>query len=197
MKKTEDLYQTLVPSLKDRFYNQQLNYGEEESESKPRLNSLAKYIIYVVIIFAAVGCFSFVAYNSYKYSKKPSDIESIPLVRKDITPIRTTPIEPGGEQFENQDKLIYDNIVDSNQQNTAQTATPQIETTEVELKQDAKLETQINTPSLKDNSPNPAPKIVIENKKIATTTSKPKKPVPAKKERGISNPFDVLSAENN
>lgn len=185
MKKTEELYQTLVPSLKDRFYNQQLSYDEENNSEKPKINNTLKYIIYVLFISGVVSVFSYIAYNSYKYSKHPENIESIPLVKKDITPIRTTPIEPGGEQFENQDKLIYENIIDS-----SQSAVTKAEPVEV---MPAPAPTPAPAPVKVVEEPKPAPvkKPVEIAKKVAP--AKPQQKEAKKSNSGMNNPFDVLS----
>lgn len=183
MKKTEELYQTLVPSLKDRFYNQQLSYDEENNSEKPKINNTLKYIIYITFIFGVVCVFSYIAYNSYKYSKHPEDIESIPLVKKDITPIRTTPIEPGGEQFENQDKLIYDNIIDSSQ--SAVTKVEPVEITPTPVPAPTPVKTT------EEPKPLPVKKPIEVAKKV--TPVKPQQKEAKKANSGIKNPFDVLS----
>jgi hypothetical protein len=65
-----------------------------------------------VLVLCSITTFVFIAYNSYKYTMKPVSINEIPLVERDVGPIRVIPSEPGGEQFSNQDKFIYNNFED-------------------------------------------------------------------------------------
>lgn len=76
-------------------------------------NKWKRYAIYLILLGFAITAFSVIAYKAYKYSTHPSSIEEVPLVRKDLTPLREVPSDPGGEQFSNQDKLIYNNLIDN------------------------------------------------------------------------------------
>jgi hypothetical protein len=181
----DDLYNTLVPSLKDRFFQQQLNFEEEQQqeENKPS-KTYFKYAAYAVSLVLATGVFSYLAYTSYKYSAKPDSIESIPLVKRDITPIRTIPTDPGGEKFSNQDKLIYNNMLDSSAEKTeAMDNSPKEKIAEVKEEPEP----------IKAIKKAPEPKVEKESepKKIPT----PIKTKVAKKPKKLDNPFDILDNE--
>lgn len=66
------------------------------------LTSLATIISALLLVY--------IVYSSYKYTVKPANIEDIPLARREIGPLRIIPSDIGGEQFLNQDKLIYNNL---------------------------------------------------------------------------------------
>ncbi len=186
----EDIYNTLVPSLKDRFFQQQLNFEEEQSEELPAGKKYFKYFAYAASLTIALGVFSYLAFTSYKYSSKPQSALDIPLVRKDLTPIRTIPEDPGGEKFSNQDKLIYNNILDNSAAKT--------ESTDAEIRtpvEQTKPQQQIakKTEEEKKIISNP-----ITSKPTETKGEEPKK-IPtktkskvAKQDKKIDNPFDIL-----
>ena len=187
----EDIYNTLVPSLKDRFFQQQLNFEEENSEELPTGKKFFKYFAYASSLTVALCVFSYLAYTSYKYSAKPESVYDIPLVKKDITPIRTIPDDPGGEKFSNQDKLIYNNLMDN--------SVEKAETTDVDLRTPVESE-KPKTEIKQKSEPKPAPiKEAIEPiKNTPVIKEEPKKietkvkTKVAKKPKKVDNPFDIL-----
>lgn len=186
----EDIYNTLVPSLKDRFFQQQLNFEEEKSDELPTGKKYFKYFAYAASLTLALGVFSYLAFTSYKYSSKPQSALDIPLVRKDLTPIRTIPEDPGGEKFSNQDKLIYNNLLDNSIEKS--------ESNNVEMRttvEQPKPQQQIVKKAEEDKKSTPA---IVTPKPTETKSEEPKK-VPtkvkskiAKQEKKIDNPFDIL-----
>ncbi len=187
----DELYGTLVPSLKDRFFQQQLNFEEEtkETEAKP-IKKYSKFFLYSISLVIAFSAFSYLAYTSYKYSAKPESIEDIPLVKKEITPIRAVPADPGGEKFSNQDKLIYNNLLDSSVEKNEQIESAKVEPEVLEVKQPEK---ELTAPLVKpkaEKEPEQKEPILSpkkEEKKIKTKV--------AKKAKKIDNPFDILDGE--
>ncbi len=190
----DDLYSTLVPSLKDKFFQQQLNFEEEQKEESNGGKKYFKYFAYAASLTVAVTVFSYLAFTAYKYSAKPESIQDIPLVKKDITPIRTIPSDPGGEKFSNQDKLIYNNLLD-NSVEKAEAPEPElrspVETPKPKL--EAKAE-----PVKKQVEETPQPQIPASNpskqeepKKITTKI----KTKVAKTIKKIDNPFDILDSD--
>ncbi len=65
----------------------------------------------ILLLFTS-GFFSYIALNAYRYHKIPENLDEIPLIKNDISPLKIIPTELGGEQFSNQDKLIYNNFED-------------------------------------------------------------------------------------
>jgi hypothetical protein len=111
MKKSQDeIYHTLVPSLSDRLAHQKVK--ELNLEGAKQYSKKIKIGILAALLVTALGTFSYIAYNSYKYTVKPVVISEIRLIKRDIAPLRILPADPGGEQFLNQDKLIYNNFED-------------------------------------------------------------------------------------
>ena len=84
---------------------QDLFHSVESDKHRPFTKSAG----HVVFIFALV-VFCYTAYSSFKYTKLPLDPSEIRLIRKDLTPVKLLPDNPGGEQFSNQDKLIYSSL---------------------------------------------------------------------------------------
>ena len=79
-------------------------------------NSKKRIIKIAVVIFAvlAVSFFGIIAYQSLKYSNIPESLESVPLIKADLAPVKVVPKDPGGEQISNQDKLIYSTLENKN-----------------------------------------------------------------------------------
>lgn len=102
-----DQSDALVPDLKERL----------ESFPKPDFGtkgSKFKKIFAGVFLISTVSAISYLTYSAFKYSTPPASIDEIQLVRADVNPVKALPVEPGGTQFENQDKLIYKNLEDPN-----------------------------------------------------------------------------------
>lgn len=66
---------------------------------------------YITLIIS-IYIFSYIAFTAYRYHKIPDNLDEIPVLRNDIAPLKFIPSDIGGEQFSNQDKLIYSNFED-------------------------------------------------------------------------------------
>ena len=67
------------------------------------------------VCFIALLVFGYVCFSAFKYAYYPTDLDSIKLVRREIAPVRVLPDNPGGEQFQNQDKFIYNSLAEKKQ----------------------------------------------------------------------------------
>lgn len=90
--------------------------GQMESFPQSGLHEVAgskfKKIVGLAFLLICASSLGYLAYNAFKYSKLPTTLEEIPVIRADHTPVRVIPTDPGGEQILNQDKLIYNNLQD-------------------------------------------------------------------------------------
>jgi len=174
----DELMKNLIPSLKDKFFQPDLA-DAQPSEAELKSKRTKRNILYAVCLIVSLAVFAILAFNSYKYSAKPQSIEDVPLIRKDLTPIRIQPEDPGGEKFQNQDKLIYNDLIKSSSTNVQPSKTVEVE--------------MVNY--------NPTPVVVEVEKKVpqkeVVTPKKVKvyeKPKVAKKKK-VNNPFDILDDE--
>ncbi|MDF3048270.1 MAG: hypothetical protein K0R73_1388 [Candidatus Midichloriaceae bacterium] len=93
---------------------------KEHLESFPKPNienkssSKFKNIFGLIMLAACLLTLTVLAYNAFKYAKHPTTIEEIPLISADHTAIKIIPSDPGGQQVLNQDKLVYNNLLDPN-----------------------------------------------------------------------------------
>ena len=71
-------------------------------------------IFAIIVGILTISIFGVIAYKSLKYSKLPESIESVPLVKAELAPIKVIPKDPGGEHISNQDKLIYSTLENKN-----------------------------------------------------------------------------------
>lgn len=78
--------------------------------NKKRLVKIAAVILGVL----SVSIFGTIAYKSMKYSKLPESVESVPLIKAELSPVKVVPKDPGGELISNQDKLIYSTLENKN-----------------------------------------------------------------------------------
>ncbi len=137
--------------------------------------------------------FNYLAYNAFKYSNPPSSIEEIPMVKADHSPVRILPIDPGGEQILNQDKLIYSNLQDPHfkcEKKDSVQIEHEMRVRDADLrmpKQVTKLLPRVNTSA---------------SKQLPTAKALPSKVAEAKAEHAkakkfmiIKNPFEVLDEE--
>ncbi|MBM3617187.1 MAG: hypothetical protein FJX23_01420 [Alphaproteobacteria bacterium] len=63
-----------------------------------------------VFVLAAIGGFVALAWYAYQAGNSGVDESDIPLVAEEEGPIKETPKEPGGWQFEHQDKSVYNQL---------------------------------------------------------------------------------------
>lgn len=77
--------------------------GEESSRGFIRVLS-------GVFVLAAIGGFVALAWYAYQSGNSGVDEADIPLVAEEEGPIKETPKEPGGWQFEHQDKSVYNQL---------------------------------------------------------------------------------------
>jgi hypothetical protein len=89
-----------------------------ESFPKPDIqnksSSKFKSIFGFIMLAACSITLAVLAYNAFKYAKHPTTIDEIPLIKADHTAVKTIPSDPGGQQVLNQDKLVYNNLLDPN-----------------------------------------------------------------------------------
>ena len=98
-----------------------IDLHENDIENSFLNRKLWKFISYIALI-AIITIFFALAQNAYKYNTFPTNIDDIPLYKAEMTPYRSKPLDPGGEVFENQDMLVYNNLIEkkSTQPNTKQ-----------------------------------------------------------------------------
>lgn len=179
--------QALVPDLRERL----------ESFPKPDFvgsTSKLKKTLGVLFVICSVSAISYLTYSAFKYSTPPANIEEVPLVRADIGPVKTIPADPGGTQFENQDKLIYKNLEDPNlktakseddgdivKKDEAQLRTPPVVAKKAKIKKDEAVAKQESAnPSTQEAKAEPTQK---PEEKVATPKVEPKSTVVAKEEK--------------
>ncbi len=103
---------TTKPSIKQQSFDLQFNNDSytRPSKSVAKKHYDVKTFSALCLSAACVVILTITSYKAIKYSKIPSDINSIPLVEATTINIRTIPEDPGGIIVNNQDKLIYDRI---------------------------------------------------------------------------------------
>lgn len=78
---------------------------DEEESSRGFIRVLS-----AVFVLAAVGGFVALAWYAYQSGNSSVDEADIPLVAEEDTPIKETPKDPGGWQFDHQDKSVYNQL---------------------------------------------------------------------------------------
>lgn len=63
-----------------------------------------------VFVLAAVGGFIALAWYAYQSGNQPVSDADIPMVAEDDSPIKESPKDPGGWQFDHQDKTVYNQL---------------------------------------------------------------------------------------
>jgi hypothetical protein len=81
----------------------------EESRS-----AFLKDILPAIVMIGAVLGLGVLGWYAYTESKTPKSPEEVPIVKADPTPYKTKPQNPGGMEFANTDKAVYDMIDDKN-----------------------------------------------------------------------------------
>ena len=61
-------------------------------------------------VVAAVGGFCTLAWYAYKSGQEPVNESDIPVVEADMSPVKEKPENPGGWQFQHQDKSVYNQL---------------------------------------------------------------------------------------
>ncbi len=85
---------------------------DKNSPALQQAASKSKIIGSIIISTLCLSIFSYVTYNAYRYNTIPENLDNTLLIKRDIAPLRIIPADIEGEQFSNQDKLIYNNFED-------------------------------------------------------------------------------------
>ena len=85
-----------------------LDFDDDEDEG-----SLLRWVS-VLFVLAAVGGFVALAWYAYKSGMQPVNESEIPYVSAEETPLKEKPEDPGGWQFEHQDKSVYNQLAAGN-----------------------------------------------------------------------------------
>lgn len=91
--------------------NFSINLEDSDLDNSFLNRKLWVFISYVSVVILIVIFFA-IAKSAYKYNTFPTSIDEIPLYKDELTPYRSKPSDPGGEIYENQDKLVYQNLVE-------------------------------------------------------------------------------------
>lgn len=81
-----------------------LDFEDDEDEG-----SMLRWVS-VLFVLAAVGGFVALAWYAYQSGVQPVSEDEIPYVSAEETPVKEKPEEPGGWQFEHQDKAVYNQL---------------------------------------------------------------------------------------
>jgi hypothetical protein len=73
-----------------------------------------KDVLPAVVMIVAVVALGVLGWYAYKEAKAPSGPEEIPIVKAEPGPYKTKPENPGGMEFANTDKSVYNMLGDSN-----------------------------------------------------------------------------------
>lgn len=92
----------------------------EENFNESILNKKTSKYIAIFIAIITLLLFINLAKNAYKFNTFPSQISEISLYRSELTPYRLKPSDPGGEIYNNQDKLVYNQLIEKNKKKKAQ-----------------------------------------------------------------------------
>jgi cell division septation protein DedD len=68
----------------------------------------------VIFVVSAIGGFAALAWYAYKSSMEPVSDDEIPYVAAETEPFKEKPEDPGGLQFEHQDKSVYNQLASGN-----------------------------------------------------------------------------------
>ncbi len=77
-------------------------------------SAFLKDILPAIVMIGAVLGLGVLGWYAYTESKTPKSPEEVPIVKADPTPYKTKPQNPGGMEFANTDKAVYDMIDDKN-----------------------------------------------------------------------------------
>lgn len=94
----EDEIETEVDEFDD------LDFDDEEYEG-----GMLRWLS-ILFVLAAIGGFVALAWYAYKSGMEPVSEDEIPMVSADTEPFKETPEDPGGLQFEHQDKSVYNQL---------------------------------------------------------------------------------------
>lgn len=157
-------------------------------------SKLLKIISFSFLALTSVAL-CYLSYNAYRFSNIPNNIESIPLIRANINPIKTVPSDPGGAKILNQDKLIYAQLQDPAFKSNKKTdlKNPSHKREDVAPNNANQLR---NPKELKKTKVEPAP-----HQEPLAASPKPPEPKPAPKPTKpslpqSSNPFDVMDKKS-
>lgn len=84
-------------------------YDELDFEDEEYDGGLLR-ILSIVFVLAAVCGFIALAWYAYKSGMQPVSEDEIPMVAADTEPFKEKPEDPGGLQFEHQDKSVYNQL---------------------------------------------------------------------------------------
>lgn len=104
---------------REELKNRLIKEFDFEDDSKSPV--ITKIILPLILLIALV---SFVGYAWYtdKFAISSSDNDEIPLVRAETEPVRVKPTDPGGMQFANTDKTVFETISNSPKQQNDEAA---------------------------------------------------------------------------
>lgn len=99
----------LVPSSATTSSQPTLKLNKAAPTKKEPIFTIKVLMSLLVAVVSALIS-SYIIYSSYKYTSQPNNIEEVTLIKRELGPLRIIPSDLGGEQFLNQDKLVYDNL---------------------------------------------------------------------------------------
>lgn len=98
---------------KDDEYENDLDMREPLFEEDEDENSMMRWIS-VLFVLIALGGFVALAWYAYQSGMQPVSEDEIPYVAAEEAPLKEKPENPGGWQFEHQDKSVYNQLAAGN-----------------------------------------------------------------------------------
>lgn len=93
-----------------------MNRRPADKNDQATEDSVVSRIVPVIVVFATVSGFMALAWYAYHTGSQSLNEEDLLVVEADKTPVKEKPTDPGGMQFPNQDKTIFETFAGGGQQ---------------------------------------------------------------------------------
>jgi hypothetical protein len=93
-----------------------MNRRPADRNNPPPENSAISRVVPVIVVFATVSGFMALAWYAYHTGSQSLNEEDLLVIEADKTPVKEKPTDPGGMQFPNQDKTIFETFAGGSQQ---------------------------------------------------------------------------------
>jgi hypothetical protein len=93
-----------------------MNRRPADKNDQTTEDSVVSRIVPVIVVFATVSGFMALAWYAYHTGSQSLNEEDLLVVEADKTPVKEKPTDPGGMQFPNQDKTIFETFAGGGQQ---------------------------------------------------------------------------------
>lgn len=97
----------------ERTEEEEVTEEEEDDDEEEGWKAFFKIKYFIFAVVFALGLFAVYAWYYDGIAITSTNVQNIPLVRADKTPVREIPRSPGGMLIPNMDKMVYDSIAEN------------------------------------------------------------------------------------